>query len=260
VYYWLGEQPRVVLPEHKEPSFFSADERWERGIGWYSAMFAEVPAGALTGEASTGYTDPGRAALAATRIRSVVPHARLICVLRNPVDRARSHYRHEVQRGRESRSFRAAADPASSYVQRGRYAECLAPYLEHFPREQLCIVRTEDLGDADGPAWTRILDHVGLPAASAVDGGQRRHNVTEAKGQFSKPASALFDRGWLKLGSSLPAPVRRLGRRLLIRDDEEYRELLATSSDEPTDESAAILADGQIRLRQLLGPDAPTWP
>jgi hypothetical protein len=260
VFYWLGEEPGVVLPNEKEPTFFSVEENWQRGTEWYSSFFGDISRDVLTGEASPGYTDPRRVDVAASRIRSVVPDARLICLLREPVERARSHYRHQVQRGRESRTFGDAAEPTSSYIQRGCYAQCLAPYLEHFPREQLCIVRTEDLGDGDGPGWSTILDHLGLPSAVDAKGGQRRRNVTEVKEQFSRPASALFDRGWLRLAGSLPKPLRRVGRRVLVRDDDRYRGLLASSFESIPDESAALLADSHVSLRRLLGPDAPTWP
>jgi hypothetical protein len=257
VFYWLGDHPDVVLATTKEPHFFSVEERWERGTEWYASLFPERPPDALSGEASTSYTDPTRAALAAGRIQSLVPRARLVCVLRDPVERARSHYRHRVQRGRESRPFRDAATPDSPYVQRGRYGEGLAPYLERFPREQLCVVRTEDLGDGDGPAWTRILEHLGL--ASAPVKGQARHNITEVKGQFSAPALVLFKRGWLRRGEALPKPVRRAGRRLLLRDDDRYRDLLASSAEPISDDSAAVLDESLARLRALVGPDVPTW-
>jgi hypothetical protein len=260
VFYWLAEEPGVVLPDEKEPAFFSVEENWRRGVEWYSSLFAGAPSHTLTGEASTGYTDPSRNAAAANRIREVVPDARLVCVLREPTERARSHYRHQVQRGRESRTFPEAAEPSSSYIQRGCYAQCLEPYLELFPREQLCIVRTEDLGDGDGPAWSTILLHLGLPGSDDGRGGQRRRNVTEVKEQFSRPASALFDRGWLRLASSLPKPLRRVGRRVLVRDDDRYRALLASSFDPLPDESAAVLADSRVSLGRLLGPDAPVWP
>jgi hypothetical protein len=181
-------------------------------------------------------------------------------VLREPAERARSHYRHQVQRGRESRTFPEAAEPSSSYIQRGCYAQCLEPYLALFPREQLCIVRTEDLGDGDGPAWSRILLHLGLPAAGDSRTGQRRRNVTEVQEQVSRPASALFDRGWLRLAGSLPKPLRRVGRRVLVRDDDRYRALLASSFDALPEDSAAVLAESSVSLRRLLGPDAPVWP
>lgn len=260
VFYWLGNEPAVALPSEKEPNFFSVEDRWERGTMWYSQLFPNRPPGVLTGEASTSYTDPKRAELVAARVLSVVPHARLICVLREPVERARSHYRHEVQRGRESRPFRHAATPGSGYVERGRYAECLAPYLDQVPREQLCVVRTEDLGDGAGPAWAKVLEHLGLEARGIVKGSQARHNITEVKGQYSKPALALFERGWLRRGSSLPKPLRRVGRRLLLRDGDRYRDLLASSSEPIPEDSAAILAESRHRLEDLLGPGAPTWP
>ena len=100
-----------------------------------------------------------------------MPEARLVALVRDPVARAYSHYQHEVALGREPLSFedalaaepsrtqgeaeRLVADPRAfsrawwdhTYVARGRYAEQLERWLEVFPREQLLVVPTEDLGE-----------------------------------------------------------------------------------------------------------------
>ena len=83
----------------KEPVFFSDETAWNRGTDWYRSLFAESAPGSLTGEASVEYTDPAVADTAAARIAATIPDARLVCLLRDPIDRLRSHYRHEVQRG-----------------------------------------------------------------------------------------------------------------------------------------------------------------
>jgi hypothetical protein len=258
LFQWLGATPGVALPEAKEPNFFSADDRWARGLAWYASLFPDV-AGTITGEASTSYTDPTRASLVAERIEQVVPEARLVCLVREPAARLRSHYRHEVQRGREKRSFTEAVTAESPYVARSRYDLCLEPYVARFGRERLCLVRTEDLADgADGSAWTVVLAHLGLDANAA--GMHRRYNATEAKEQFSPAALALFERGWLGKGRALPKPIRRIGRRVLLRDDSGYRGLLATAGDALQPESAASLRAGVARLTEVLGADAPSWP
>ena len=107
-------------------------------------------------------------------MRELVPDARLVVLVRNPVDRALSHYQHEVALGREPLSFedalaaederlrgeeeRLLADPryfsrewwSHTYQARGRYAEQLERWLAVFPQEQLLIVPSDDL--ADDPA------------------------------------------------------------------------------------------------------------
>jgi hypothetical protein len=114
-----------------------------------------------------------------------VPDARLIALVRNPVDRALSHYHHEVALGREPLSFedalaaepertsgeeaRLVADPRAfsrawwdhTYVARGLYADQLERWLAVFPREQLLVVRSEDLGERPAETYAEILAFLG---------------------------------------------------------------------------------------------------
>ena len=89
-------------------AIIARQKSWERGFEQYAELFVNAGPDELTGEASVAYTDPGGAGLAAARMHESIPDARLIYLVRHPVERARSHYRHEVQRGRETRPFRVA--------------------------------------------------------------------------------------------------------------------------------------------------------
>ncbi len=179
---YLRSHPDIETPAKKELHFLT--DRFERGAEWYVGQFpATVPSGTLVGEA-TPYAlfHP----LAPRRLRDVAPHARIIALLRNPVDRAYSHYLHERARGHESLSFEdaIAAEPGrllsletriasgellvsdmhkrASYIERGRYARQLERWLAAFPRGQLLIVRSEDLyGDPAG-ATERVTDFLDL--------------------------------------------------------------------------------------------------
>jgi hypothetical protein len=126
---WLGEHPACQLPADKEPHFFSRDDHYARGVGAYTALFEGIPRRLLTGEASVGYSRPEYAQVSAARITALLPGAKLIFLARDPLARTRSHYLHELKRGREKRTFAAAvADASSPYVHASRYSRCLKPY------------------------------------------------------------------------------------------------------------------------------------
>lgn len=158
--------------------------RFERGSAWYIGQFpASVPAGTLVGEA-TPYAlfHP----LAPQRLVDVAREARIIVLLRNPVDRAYSHYLHERSRGHEALTFEdaLAAEPQrleglenrlatgellvsdvhkrASYVERGRYARQLERWLSVFPRDQLLILRSEDLYADPVGVTQQVTDFLGL--------------------------------------------------------------------------------------------------
>ncbi len=258
LFYWLSEQPDFAMPSMKEPDFFSDDDVWRRGLDWYRTLFAPAGAGILTGESSQSYTSPDRAERAAQRMVETVPNLRLIYLLRHPVDRLRSHYRHQVRRGRESRPLvEAISDPATDYVGRSQYWTCLAPYAARFPRSQILVVRFEDLVAEGAPAWATVLDHVGAPFRPAP---HTAHNVTATKPQFTKPMLTLWEAGLLdRVPRRMPKIVRRLGRRVLVRDGADFTQQLQRSTAPlPPDLVEPVWRD-VARLEDWLGRDQPLW-
>lgn len=180
LYAYLRWHPGIAGPSWKEVSFF--DRHWWRGVAWYRGQFPMRSRGRLVGEASPSYLFHP---LAPERVRAVVPRAKLIVLLRNPVDRAYSQYQHEVALGREPLTFedalaaedgrtrgeaeRIVADPRAfssawwdhTYVARGRYAEQLERWLAVFDREQLLVVRSEDLGERPAETYAAVLRFLG---------------------------------------------------------------------------------------------------
>jgi Sulfotransferase domain len=182
LYEYLRRHPQISGPSWKEVSFF--DRHWARGESWYRGNFPNVARtrGKHVGEASPSYVFH---ALAPQRVQEVVPEARLIVLVRNPVDRALSQYNHEVALGREPLPFegaldaeeerlrgeqeRMAADPryfsrewwSHTYKARGRYAEQLERWLAVFPREQLLVLPSDDLGSDPARAHAQVLEFLG---------------------------------------------------------------------------------------------------
>ena len=184
LYSYLRRHPSITGPSWKEVSYF--DRHYARGEAWYRGNFPNKARtrGKLVGEASPSYLFHP---LGPQRVRALVPDARLVVLVRDPVDRALSHYQHEVALGREPLSFedalaaeeertrgeaeRLAADPRAfsrawwdhTYAARGRYAEQLERWLDVYPREQLLVVATEELGERPAETYASILAFLGAP-------------------------------------------------------------------------------------------------
>jgi hypothetical protein len=184
LYAYLRRHPQIAGPSWKEVSFF--DRHWARGESWYRGNFPNVARtrGKLVGEASPSYVFHP---LAPQRVKQLVPDARLVVLVRNPVDRALSHYAHEVALGRERLSFEDALDAegerlrgeeermtvnpryfsrewwSHTYKARGRYAEQLERWLALFPPEQLLVLPSDDLGGDPAAAHARVLEFLGAP-------------------------------------------------------------------------------------------------
>lgn len=202
---YLVQHPLIVSPAEKEIHFF--DNNYHRRLGWYRSHFPLSRAVAhstrtgfrvLTGEATPYYLFHPHVP---ARIRRHLPHAKLIVLLRNPVDRAHSHYRHELACGSETLSFEEAIerepervrgeletalrDPFYtsyghqhfSYLARGVYVEQLERWFASFPREQIGIFKSEDLFTRPADVVSEILSFLRLPELEV--GEYRQWNARE---------------------------------------------------------------------------------
>ncbi|HEY8456640.1 MAG TPA: sulfotransferase [Actinopolymorphaceae bacterium] len=174
----LERHPRIWMakPVVPEPKFFLVDDLYTQGIEEYSRRwFSDVPAGCAAGEKSTNYLE---SAQAAERMAAHLPDVRLIFVLREPIARAISNYRWSVMNGMETEDFATAialeeereanVDPRlrfarpHAYVSRGRYARLLQPWFKLFDRDQILVVRFEDLAASPGDTLAKIHAHLGV--------------------------------------------------------------------------------------------------
>jgi hypothetical protein len=164
LYKYLQAHPQVFMPR-KEIHFF--DAKWERGLSWYLSRFEGFAGQPAVGEATPTYlADP----VALDRMAVTIPDARLLAILRDPVERAYSHYWMERARGRETRSFEAAvadelssagARPCSDYLDRGRYARQLEEVTARFPR-RLEVLLFDDLRDRPHETYAGVCRFLGI--------------------------------------------------------------------------------------------------
>jgi Sulfotransferase domain len=151
---YLASHPDVAMSTEKELDFFVAHRNWARGLDWYRRQFDATAA--VRGESSPSYTALPHHRGVPERMARVIPDARLVYVVRDPVERLISHYHMEVAVGREHRPLAAAvADSSESrYVTQGRYWMQLDPYLRGFDGAQVLVVDQAEL-DRDRAASLR---------------------------------------------------------------------------------------------------------
>lgn len=182
----LSQHPKLFLSPVKEPKYFltdgpppsgggPGDERTYQQYVWrrqdYEALFDPAPPGSLRGESTTLYLrDPA----AHRRIRALVPDARLVAVLRDPVDRAHSNWTHLRSAGLEPEAdFLRACSLEDDRVRRGwgpfwrytglsRYGEQLAHLFSVFPREQVLVLLYREVRARPGETLDRICAFLGV--------------------------------------------------------------------------------------------------
>jgi hypothetical protein len=144
LHYYLGLHPEVAMSEPKELNFFQLDRNWGKGLDWYRQHFDA--SASRRGESSPNYTNFTRAPGVPERMASVIPDAKLIYLVRDPIDRIAAHWVHHRASGLENLEMPAALHgPIASYVDRSRYAMQLERYLEYFPRDQILVVDSDKL-------------------------------------------------------------------------------------------------------------------
>ncbi len=190
LYQYLTQQPDILPAFRKEIHYFSY-LYGHRSDRWYRAFFPRAPRGsaAITGEASTYYHMCLRAPERAARL---VPDARIVFIVRDPVERAFSHYKHSVRKGFEERSLEEALEreqaelPAElerlraddsyesylhqhqAYLARGCYMDQLERWLHWFDRDRVMVLRAEDLFAAPEPTYAEVLTFLGVEQTRKV--------------------------------------------------------------------------------------------
>lgn len=158
---WLHEvlKDRAVLPSStKETRFF--DTHFHRGIDWYRAHFPSATAGRRVGEIAPTYF---ASYAARERIAEVVPHARIVCVFRNPVDRVLSLYRLKSAYGMIPWKFDQAVLMDPELIESGRYATNLKAWRQSFGGSQVLATLYDDLRDRPQTYLDRLVDFIGVP-------------------------------------------------------------------------------------------------
>ena len=239
----LAQHPDLYLSPLKEPKFYLCDgrpppRRTQRGPGdahsarewvWrrrdYEALFAAAPPGKLRGESTPFYLYDQTAH---ARMAADVPDAKIIAMLRDPVDRAYSNWNHLRSDGLETiPSFLdalAAEDdrvargwaPFWHYRRLGRYAEQLSSLYNYFPREQVMVLRYRELVDDPVGTMTRVDEFLGVePHAARVARPENVHPYvidsrrTRTLGRVIRTGAAV--------GSLLPPQAWRVAEAQLLK-------------------------------------------
>ena len=192
LYHFVVRHPAIVPAPHKELEYFTMKYRF--GEQWYRSNFPtnlsrrrfykKTGQKLLSGESSPTYIFYP---MVSDRMKEILPDVKLIVILRNPVDRAYSHYHHNVRRNRETLPFEKAIelegercagererlirDPdfvaahyrKHSYLARGTYADQLEDWFKHYSKRQFLILATEDFRKNQQQTLDQVIDFLGLP-------------------------------------------------------------------------------------------------
>lgn len=246
---YLRQHPQIYMSPVKEPHFFSQGAplplpRWAKppilSTDDYLSLFraADPAKHSAVGEASTSYLWDARTS---ERLRAQLPSAKIIALLRDPVERAYSHYLNDVREGimtmsfeeairHEMRSSKKGLAWSPKYVELGMYGKQIERYLRHFPRENMLILPFQELVNHPTKLINEVVVFLGL--------GEIAPNCIKISGRFNayaapknKVAHWILGRGNLRILSRYLVPTKVRGwvrHRFLFRSQDKPR--MATST------------------------------
>jgi Sulfotransferase domain len=185
LFHYLRAHPQVFMSPLKEVDFFIEEGNWFRGLDWYRKQFAGAGDDAIAvGEASTAYTKVPEFMGVPDRIADCIPDTRLIYLIRDPIDRIRSHYQHRALIGAERSPFDDAVINDPRYVDCSRYALQIDQYLDRFPRERILIVTSEALRSDRAPTMRQVYRFLGVDEAFVSESFDREFYRTEERASY----------------------------------------------------------------------------
>lgn len=216
LYYYLAEHPQIFLSTTKELHFF--DDNYAKGLRWYRTQFPTIMQkyysrhllhlDLLVGEATPAYLFYPHVP---ERMSKVLPNVKLIVLLRNPVDRAFSHYWLMSRVNKEMLSFeeeikreealivsereRLLADASRSsqeyhpfsYLTKGAYIEHLQRWMKYYPKDQFLVLKSEDMYNDPAATMKQTLDFLGLPGlATKTNHEYKQYRLPQKTGYQNK--------------------------------------------------------------------------
>lgn len=256
LHYYLGLHPEVSMSTPKELNFFIAERNWSRGLEWYSRHFD--PSAHCRGEASPNYTAFPQHMGVPERMAEVVPDAKLVYIVRDPIERIAAHFVHNYAKRREKGTLRETLlHPNTSYVARSKYFTQLQRFLEHYDREQILVIENTDLRQDRIATLRRVFEYVGVdPEFEHPKFEQVRHSTSRKKRatrmgmRVQKLSRTRFGRriprrAWLGLDVALPLSKP-------ISKPDGVREALG-------EEVIEVLHEDAERLREFTGRELAGW-
>lgn len=205
LFHYLTQHPQLNLPNVKEVHFFT--KNYHRGLNFYKTYFPYKQKGKLSGEATPYYLFHPKVPY---RLYKCFPNVKLIIMLRNPVNRAFSHYNMEKKLSNEKRAFEVAIQDElnqlenlnkkilssnhyttehahHSYLSRGLYQEQIERWLNYFDKNQMLFIKSEDFFENPQKELKRVFDFF------KIDNIQINDLEPKLKGNYNNLTKSFYD-------------------------------------------------------------------
>jgi hypothetical protein len=252
LYKYLAGHPDVYASPRKEPRVFRDPRDAAELKTEFEALFVGHRGESWCFEASTAYTKYPFVSGVPERLRSVVPDAKFVYLVRNPVERAWSQYVHNLAHGRETGLFTEVITERPEYLDISRYHLQLTQYLDVFQRDQLLVLVFEEMIRNPTATVRTVCEFLGIDATYTPPTGDVAFNASRNKLAASGPLRAIR-----ALGLENVTPGRVLRR--FKQAGTELPEMKSALSLELRSMIADSLRPDTEAFFQVLGRRVPAW-
>ena len=205
----LKAHPEIGLSAVKEPHFFSYDYIFERGIPWYATLFYHCRDAKIIGEASTSYSRIHQHPKVLDRLHEYLPGARIIMMVRHPMDRIVSAYVEWLATPNHDQTYTSINEAIlgmPTFIEASRYWKIYHAYKSCFGEDNIHVVWFDDLIDNQHDAFAAVcrfldVDDAWLPPEETIQ-ANARHEVEQRARDFGRDAGAV-DLRWNKQSRDL---------------------------------------------------------
>lgn len=267
----LDLHPDIFMSGPKEPCFFAGREHLEKiwpeilshpyshDYEAYLSLFSKARKEQLCGESSTAYAKYPIVPGVPARIYNFRPDARILFILRDPVERMISQYWHSVRNDYETRQLDELVKIDPQYVAFSKYSMQIEQYLAFFPREQIYVITLESLQDKPNQILSMLFEWLGLQPIDIDHSSDTRAHTTPLTIARSRKISFLehirYSRAWDIIGPRTPNWFRTLGRHM----SEETIDRSTFSAEEFRKKMSGFREEQIHLLADLLQRDFPEW-
>lgn len=259
LHHHLARHPDILMSEPKEPGYFAEGlDYYPTEEEWYLGLFENGENLRYRGESSTHYTKLPVYQGVAERIAAFCDEPRFIYLMRDPIDRAISHYWHNTRQSAEFRPPLKAVENNLEYKAYGEYWRQLEPYFDRFSEDQIFVTTFEQLIESPGEVTSEIFSWLGLtqpasetfPNENSTPATIQRLRLGQRLGEFLHDSST-----WNALSPLVPQVVKDVGKQI------------ATEAVSPTDRSMNDVVeylrpwarDVVARTSNYLAREFPEW-
>ena len=258
---YLDLHPEIFMTQDpwKEPGYFVKEINLGKGIDWYLDLFKEAKNEKFLGESTTDYTKSPNYLGVPERIHDFCPNAKIIYIMRDPIERAMSQYWWEVQYSAEGRKMPSAILNNNWIMNASNYALQLKPYIELFGAESVFALTMEELQASPQETLKSIFIWLNVDPTFKLKNEFKTYNQSANRvdrvmgsGFFSHMKGTKL---WEALKQLLPRKFKKSLKRLLSRS--------VVKNEDDREETIALLRpimQQQVEeLSKLLGRHFPEW-